>query len=382
MDYVNIKQPAETLNLTATLPNVTRYDRDLIKKIALGIGLIVIISIFWVMQQKSHVEIKEEEQLSFDHITPKLYDKSKLRDNTESGATQDQTDETINQSNNVAYYHSNTGNLTKDPVKVGEHNISLLREYFEQQALIKIIEEDDARISPIAFCMPTVDAAKLNQNVNANSLSELNNNLEANNSNNIGDHKLLKAGSIIPCVLSTAINSDLPGVVVARVREHVFDTASGKFLLIPQGAMLIGRYNNDVNFGQERVQIVFEHLDMPPTAKNSNGYSVQLEQLTGSDLSGHSGILDRVNNHYEKIAVGVSLSSLLAAVGKPTRDELFELRDSAIYRQRAVNKASENVSEIANKIADKQINQNPTITIRAGVPFNIIVAKDLSLLTI
>ena len=382
MDNVNIKQPAETLNLTATLPNVTRYDRDLIKKIALGIGLIVIISIFWVMQQKSHVEIKEEEQLSFDHITPKLYDKSKARDNTESGATQDQVDETTNHSNNVAYYRSNTntGNLTKDPVKVGEHNI--LREYFEQQALIKIKEEDDARISPIAFGMPTVDATKLNQNVNANSLSELNNNLETNNSNNIGDHKLLKAGSIIPCVLSTAINSDLPGVVVARVREHVFDTASGKFLLIPQGAMLIGRYNNDVNFGQERVQIVFEHLDMPPTAKNPNGYSVQLEQLTGSDLSGHSGIVDRVNNHYYKVAVGVSLSSLLAAVGKPTRDELFELRDSAIYRQRAVNKASENISEIANKIADKQIKQNPTITIRAGVPFNIIVAKDLSLLPI
>lgn len=382
MDNVNIKQPAEMLNLTATLPNVTRYDRDLIKKIALGIGLIVIISIFWVMQQKSHVEIKEEEQLSFDHITPKLYDKSKLRDNTESGATQDQTNETINQSNNVAYYHSNTGNLTKDPVKVGEHNISLLREYFEQQALIKIKEEDDARISSIAFGMPTIGAAKLNQNFNANSFSDVNNNLEANNSNNIGDHKLLKAGSIIPCVLSTAINSDLPGVVVARVREHVFDTASGKFLLIPQGAMLIGSYNNNVNFGQERVQIVFKHLDMPPSAKNPNGYSVQLDQLTGSDLSGHSGILDRVNNHYEKIAVGVSLSSLLAAVGKPTRDELFELRDRAIYRQRAVNKASESVSEIANKIADKQIKQNPTITIRAGVPFNIIVAKDLSLLPI
>ena len=133
MDNVSIKQPAETLNLTATLPNVTRYDRDLIKKIALGIGLIVIISIFWVMQQKNHVEIKEEEQLSFDHITPKLYDKSKARDNTESGATQDQVDETTNHSNNVAYYRSNTntGNLTKDPVKVGEHNISLLREYFE-----------------------------------------------------------------------------------------------------------------------------------------------------------------------------------------------------------------------------------------------------------
>ena len=376
MSNVNIKQPAEALNLTAMLPNVIRYDRNLIKKIVLGIILIVIISIFWVMPKNNIEKVKEEEQLNFEHITPKLYD-HKIRGNNVNNIIQDHVDQTINQDHSVDYYRS-PSNLTKDPVKVAEHNVSLLREYFEQQALIKIKEEDDARVSSIAFSMPILDAAKPSPNVNANGLFDLNNNFEANNFNNIEGNQLLKAGSIIPCVLSSAINSDLPGVVVARVREHVFDTASGKFLLIPQGAMLIGHYNNEVNFGQERVQIVFERLDMPPNAKNSNGYSVQLEQLTGSDLSGHSGISDRVNNHYDRVAVGVSLSSLLAAVGKG-RDELYELRDSSIYRQRAINKASENVSEIASKIADKQIKQNPTITIRAGVPFNIIVAKDLSL---
>ena len=145
--------------------------------------------------------------------------------------------------------------------------------------------------------------------------------------------------------------------------------------------MLIGHYNNEVNFGQERVQIVFDRLDLPPNTKHPAGFTVQLEQITGSDLSGHSGISDRVNNHYDKVAVGVSLASLLAAAGTG-KDELYELRGSSIYRQRAINKASENVSEIANKIADKQLKQNPTITIRAGVPFNIIVAKDLSLLPI
>ena len=382
MENLNIKQPDEALNLTATMPNVIKYDRDLIKKIVIGIIVIIIVSIFWVMPKKNTVEVIEEEQLNFEHITPKLYDKNKARDSgANSNATMTQGSETSHQDHNDYYYRS-SNSLAKDPGNVEEHNVSLLREYFEQQALIKIKEEDDARIAPIAFSMPITDAAaKISQHVNVNGLSDLNNNVEANNTNNIGEHKLLKAGSIIPCVLSTAINSDLPGVVVARVREHVFDTVSGNFLLIPQGAMLIGHYNNEVNFGQERVQIVFDRLDLPPNAKHPSGYTVQLEQITGSDLSGHSGISDRVNNHYDKVAVGVSLASLLAAAGTG-KDELYEFRGSSIYRQRAINKASENVSEIANKIADKQLKQNPTITIRAGVPFNIIVAKDLSLLPI
>lgn len=381
MENGNIKQPAEALNLTATIPNIIRYDRDLIRKVVFGVVLIVIISIFWVMSKKNNEEIKEEEQVNFEHINPKFYDKSKRDPSANSNIAIAQKNEISSQNRN-SYYYRSQDSLTKDPTKVGEHNVSLLREYFEQQTLIKIKEEDDARIAPIAFSMPTTAVvSKSSQNVNVNSLADLNNNIDGSNLNNIGATQLLKAGSIIPCVLSTAINSDLPGVVVARVREHVFDTASGKFLLIPQGSMLIGRYNNEVNFGQERVQIVFERLDLPPTNKHPGGFTVQLEQLASSDLSGHSGISDRVNNHYYKVAVGVSLSSLLAAVGVG-KDELYELRDRSIYKQRAINKASENVSEIANKIADKQIKQNPTITIRAGVPFNIIVAKDLSLLPI
>ena len=346
-DNLKIKQPAGSLNLTATLPNIIKYNRSLIKKIIV-IGIIIVISSIFFVMQKNEVPVKEEEQLSFEQITPKIYYK-----------TQDQNLENseiaIKPPENYAIGNKHAIN--------SEHNISLLKEYFEQQALIKIKEEDDARISPIAFGIEIGEPSK----VTSNSLVESQQPSTINEAN-----KLLKAGSIIPCVLSTAINSDLPGMVVARVREHVFDTATGKFLLIQQGAILIGYYNNNVNFGQERVQIEFERIDMPPSIAHPNGYSVTLNNLSGYDLAGSAGMKDQVNHHYGKVAMGVSLSSLLAAAPKEPREDLT-------YRYRAINKASDNISEIANKIADKQLKQSPTIVIKGGVPFNIIVAKDLLL---
>lgn len=366
----NLKQPAEALNLTATV-NVIKYNRNLIKKIALGTIVIVLVSIFFVMQNKTS-PVLEEEQLSFDHISPKLYNKkatNQLDPNLEN------TRELKPKANNSKVNYAKSVDLPNGS-GTSEHNISLLREYFEQQALIKIKEEDDARVSPISFAMPSSSSSKANQGVN----SLLESPTTPANAIETSDHKLLKAGSIIPCVLSTAINSDLPGVVVARVREHVFDTATGKYLLIPQGSILIGHYDNNVNFGQERVQIVFQRIDIPPTSANPNGYSVQLDNLSGTDLAGHAGMADRVDNHYGKVALGVGLSSLLAAAGKDPADYIYPSNPNYLpYSYRAMNKASENISNIANKIADKQMKQSPTITIRGGVPFNIIVAKDLSL---
>ena len=344
---LNIKQPAESLNLTATLPSIIKYNRSLIKKIII-ISIIIVISSIFLVMQKNEAPVKEEEQLSFEQLTPKIYYKTQ--------------DHNLENSEAVIKPPENYAAGNKHSID-SEHNISLLKEYFEQQALIKIKEEDDARISPIAFGIEIGELSK----ASSNSLVESQQSSITNEAN-----KLLKAGSIIPCVLSTAINSDLPGMVVARVREHVFDTATGKFLLIQQGAILIGYYNNNVNFGQERVQIEFERIDMPPSIAYPNGYSVTLNNLSGYDLVGSAGMKDQVNHHYGKVAMGVSLSSLLAAASKEPREDLT-------YRYRAINKASDNISEIANKIADKQLKQSPTIIIKGGVPFNIIVAKDLLL---
>lgn len=299
-----------------------KYNKETIGKVVVGLIIVIIISIFITMSGNNKPTTTETEATSFKYIAPKVvYPQRKVLPNNNSK-------------------------------QVSEHNVSLLREYFEQQALLKIKEEDDARLSAVQFNIP-INTTK--QSAAVNSLEILKT-----------TEYLLKAGSIIPCVLTTAINSDLPGIVVARVREQVFDSATGKYLLIPQGAILTGSYQNNVNFGQERVQIAFNKLDLP------NGHSVALNNLSGYDLAGHAGLKDRVDNHYNKVALGVSLSALLAAVGPEPRAELN-------YTSRVANKASDNISEIANKIAEQYIQQSPTITIKSGTPFNIIVAKDLLL---
>lgn len=313
-------EPATTANLNPPQQGI-KYNKKTIVKVVIGFMVVIIGSIFITMGNNTPTPTVEPEATSFKYIAPKVYPQRKV--------------------------------LPDSSKQVSENNISLLREYFEQQALLKIKEEDDARQSMLQFNIPintTKESAAVNNSVEIPKTRE----------------HLLKAGSIIPCVLTAAINSDLPGIVVARVRERVFDSATGKYLLIPQGAILTGSYQNNVNFGQERVQIAFNKLDMP------NGNSVTLNDLSGYDLAGNAGLKDRVDNHYNKVAVGVSLSSLLAAAGPEPRDELN-------YRARVANKASDNISEIANKIAEQYIQQGPTITIRSGTPFNIIVAKDLLL---
>ena len=105
----------------------------------------------------------------------------------------------------------------------------------------------------------------------------------------------LKAGTILPATLLTAIQSDLPGTLIAKIRQDVFDTATGHYLLIPQGSTLIGRYDASLRFGQSRVLIVWSQLIFP------NGKSLPLPHLPGVDESGQSGLHDRVNHHYLRL---------------------------------------------------------------------------------
>ena len=105
----------------------------------------------------------------------------------------------------------------------------------------------------------------------------------------------VKAGSYIPAALITGINSDLPGSVNAQVTENVYDTVTGNYLLIPQGAKLVGEYNSSLSFGQQRVQVVWNRIIFP------DGKSLDIEKMQGTDISGYTGFYDKVNNHYLRI---------------------------------------------------------------------------------
>lgn len=176
------------------------------------------------------------------------------------------------------------------------------------------------------------------------------------------------AGSVIAASLVTGINSDLPGTVVAQVTENIFDTVSGKYLLIPQGARLIGSYDSVVAFGQKRALLVWQRVILP------DGSSIQIENLPATDPSGYSGLADKVDFHTWQLLKGVVLSTLLGvgtelSIGDDESDLVRAIREST----------QQNVNRAGQRITEKNLNIQPTITVRPGWPLRVIVHKDLIL---
>lgn len=179
---------------------------------------------------------------------------------------------------------------------------------------------------------------------------------------------LLMAGTIIPASLITGLNSDLPGRVIAQVTENVYDTPTGRFLLIPQGARVIGAYDSQVSFGQQRALVVWQRIVMP------DGSSIVIDNLPATDTAGYAGLEDRVNFHTWRLLKGIALSTLLGVgteltLGDDESDLVKALRGSA---QDSANQAGQ-------KLTERNLNVQPTITIRPGWPLRIIVHKDIVL---
>lgn len=180
----------------------------------------------------------------------------------------------------------------------------------------------------------------------------------------------IKAGTYIPGVLISGINSDLPGNIKGQVREDVYDTVTGNYLLIPKGTTLIGTYDSGITFGQNRALIVWQRLIFP------NGKTMLLDNMGGVDLSGYAGFKDRVDNHNLELFKAVILSSILGAGTAIVSDDDDKEND---WRGEAGRGAGEQVIMIGNRLADKLLALQPTITIRPGYRFNIMIHSDLIL---
>lgn len=174
----------------------------------------------------------------------------------------------------------------------------------------------------------------------------------------------VKAGSIIPATLITQINSDLPGNATAIVRESMYDSVNGKYLLIPKGSKLIGEYSSEITFAQNRVMVVWQRLIMP------NGKSLNLENMGGVDLIGMTGLKDKVSNHTLKLFQGVILSAMIGGSTDSTKDS----SNATLYAQ-------ESASTVAGSFTEKFLNVQPTVIISQGTKFNIFVNKDMTLET-
>lgn len=178
---------------------------------------------------------------------------------------------------------------------------------------------------------------------------------------------VLQAGSVIPAALITGIRSDLPGQLAAQVTQHVYDSPTGRLLLIPQGTRIVGEYSNDVGFGQRRVLLVWNRLIFP------NGRSVVLERQPGADTLGYAGLEDVVDYHWWDLARAAGLSTLLG-VGA----ELAASDDDRLV-QAIREGAQDTIDDAGQQIIQRQLQIAPTLTIRPGFPVRVIVTRDLVL---
>jgi type IV secretion system protein TrbI len=178
---------------------------------------------------------------------------------------------------------------------------------------------------------------------------------------------IVHAGSVIPAALITGIRSDLPGQITAQVTANVYDSLTGRILLIPQGARLIGEYDSEVAAGQTRVLLAWDRLIMP------DGRSIVLERQPSTDGAGFAGLQDRVNQHWGNLLKAAAVSTLLGIgveLGADSEDDLI----------RALRRGTQDtINRAGQQIVGRQLNVRPTLTIRPGHPLRVILTRDLVL---
>lgn len=178
---------------------------------------------------------------------------------------------------------------------------------------------------------------------------------------------ILQAGSLIPAALITGISSDLPGQVTAQVTQNVYDSPTGRILLIPQGARLVGAYDSEVAAGQSRVLLAWDRLLLP------GGSSIALDRFPGADGAGMAGLADRTNYHWGHMLKAALVSTLLgvgAELGAGDEDRIVRAIRGGVQ---------DSINETGRQVVERQLRVPPTITIRPGFAFHILVTRDLVL---
>lgn len=182
----------------------------------------------------------------------------------------------------------------------------------------------------------------------------------------------LRAGFVIPAMLISGINSELPGQLMAQVSQDVFDTPLGRYRLIPQGSRLVGSYTNDVAYGQSRILVVWQRIIFP------DGKAMDIGTMPGADSAGYTGLEDQANNHYVRLFGSAFLMSGVTAgiaLSQPEQGN-FNARPTA---SSALSEAlGQQLGQVTAQLIAKNLNIAPTLEIRPGYRFNVIVVKDLT----
>ncbi len=185
----------------------------------------------------------------------------------------------------------------------------------------------------------------------------------------------IRAGTVIPGIMLSGINSDLPGQIMAQVSQNLYDTATGKYLLIPQGTRMIGTYSSDVGFGQEGVLIAWQRLVFP------DGKALDIGAMPGADMAGYSGFRDKVDRHLLRIYGSALFMAGITAGASIATDQ--DNGGGAGYEQPSVSSElssalGQQLGQVSTQIVSKNLNVSPTVKIRPGYRFNIVAVKDVT----
>jgi len=184
----------------------------------------------------------------------------------------------------------------------------------------------------------------------------------------------VQSGTIIAANLLTAINTSLPGDIIAQVRQDVYDTVSGQYLLIPKGSKLLGKYDSSVAYGQERVLIAFDRIMRP------DGTSIQLSNFSGGDEMGSAGFEGNVDGHWGKILGAATISTMLSFGAGVAADH--NTNGNNYYpgaQQSAILGGAGSIAQTGQTLTNRAIDVQPTLTVPAGFNFSVIVNKDMVL---
>ncbi|MDE3029888.1 MAG: conjugal transfer protein TrbI, partial [Paracoccaceae bacterium] len=181
----------------------------------------------------------------------------------------------------------------------------------------------------------------------------------------------IKAGTVIPALMVGGINSDLPGQIVGQVSRNVYDTATGRCLLIPAGAKVIGTYDSAVTHGQSRVLVAWNRIIFP------DGSSISLGAMPGTDAAGYAGFHDRVNRHFWRVFGDALFMSVLGAGAQLSQGQTSgtTLSNSQI----AAAALGLQLNQVGSQLIQNNMNVQPTLVIRPGYQFNVMITKDVIL---
>jgi len=184
----------------------------------------------------------------------------------------------------------------------------------------------------------------------------------------------LRTGAVIPALLLSAMESELPGTIIAQVSQDVFDTPKGEFLLVPQGSRLVGEYSNAIQYGQARIFVAWQRIIYP------DGSALDIGAMPGVDESGEAGFRDQVNNHFIRIFGSALLMSAITAGITYSQDQGQNNNYSQVPRAGDIlsQAVGQQLGQATAALLERNLSIAPNLKIRPGLRFSILVTRDLT----